>query len=236
MGLITLLYLLLSAICLTLILLGLHYGINQSNLDENRKKPLFRKVVVILGTWLVAVSILAIQGFFKDFSSFPPKITLTLIPPMIFWLILTIRSKTLKMILDRVPVHWIIYLQSFRVAVELILWRQFVEGLTPIQMTFEGRNFDVLAGLTAIVVGYIYSKKGYKIRKLAIAWNFFGLALLINILMIAILSFPTKIRYFMNEPANTLVAEFPVVLLPAFLVMIAYTMHFFSLKQLLSKS
>ena len=100
-------------------------------------------------------------------------------------------------------------------------------------MTFEGRNFDILVGLTAPVIGFLYVKDKVKFRRIALLWNFAGMALIINILVIAILSFPTKFRYFMNEPSNTFVTEFPGVLLPGLLVMIAYTMHYFSIKQLM---
>ncbi len=235
MQIIAISYILLSGICLLLILKGLSHGLIRSKIEKGRQFKVFRGASIGLAIWLVGVSVLASQGFFSDFSTLPPKITLTLMPPMIIWLVITIRSKTLKLILDKIPPHWIIGLQSFRIFVELILWKQFLEGLTPIQMTFEGRNFDVLVGLSAPIIAYLYAKKGRAFRKVAIIWNIAGMALLLNILVVAILSFPTKFRYFMNEPANTLVAEFPVILLPAFLVMIAYTMHYFSLKQLLSK-
>jgi hypothetical protein len=46
---------------------------------------------------------------------------------------------------------------------------------------------------------------------------------------------PTPFRYFQNEPANTLVAKFPFILLPGILVPIAYSMHIFSLRQLLAR-
>jgi hypothetical protein len=39
-------------------------------------------------------------------------------------------------------------LQTFRVGVELAFWRLHTEGLAPIQITFDGRNFDALVGLT----------------------------------------------------------------------------------------
>jgi len=58
--------------------------------------------------------------------------------------------------------------------------------------------------------------------------------LLLNILVIAVLSMPTPFRYFQNEPSNTLVAQFPFILLPGILVPIAYTLHIFSLRQLLT--
>jgi hypothetical protein len=40
----------------------------------------------------------------------------------------------------------------------------------------------------------------------------------------------------MNEPANTIVAVFPISWLPGLLVPLAYTLHIFSLKQLLGSS
>ena len=54
-----------------------------------------------------------------------------------------------------------------------------------------------------------------------------------NIVVIAVLSMPTPIRYFMNEPANVIVGQFPFILLPGVLVPIAYAMNIFSLRQLL---
>ena len=102
-------------------------------------------------------------------------------------------------------------------------------------MTFEGRNFDILTGLFALPVGYmLLNRKSYATR-LAVVFNFLGIILLIKILVIAVLSMPTSFRYFMNEPSNNLVAQFPFILLPGVLVPLAYTLHIFSLRQLLVK-
>ena len=46
---------------------------------------------------------------------------------------------------------------------------------------------------------------------------------------------PTPFRVFMKEPANTVVMKFPFILLPTFLVPLAYGLHFLSLRQLLMK-
>jgi uncharacterized membrane protein len=102
-------------------------------------------------------------------------------------------------------------------------------------MTFEGRNFDVITGILALPVGYLIARKKTYSSKLILAFNIIGIVLLLNILVIAVLSMPTSIRYFMNEPSNTLVGQFPFILLPGVLVPIAYTMHIFSLRQLLTK-
>ena len=55
-------------------------------------------------------------------------------------------------------------------------------------------------------------------RALVLAWNALGLALLATIVAVAFLSTPSPLRVFANEPANTIVAAFPYVWLPAFLV------------------
>jgi uncharacterized membrane protein len=104
----------------------------------------------------------------------------------------------------------------------------------PVQMTFEGKNFDVITGILALPVGYILLRKKSYATKLAIAFNVIGILLLLNILVIAVLSMPTPLRYFMNEPSNSIVAQFPFILLPAILVPVAYTLHIFSLRQLLT--
>jgi len=69
-------------------------------------------------------------------------------------------------------------------------------------------------------------------KTLLAVWNIACLGLLINIVTVAILSMPVPFQYFFNEPVNTAVAKFPYAFLPAFLVPLAYMLHFFSLRQL----
>lgn len=225
-------YFVLCGLCLFLTGRGLAYGLKRGGLSARGIHQFRVRYYLILISWIILISALALTGFLGNFEAFPPRITLTLMPPMIAMLVFTARSASLKAVLAAIPIQWLLYLQSFRVVVELMLWYQYELGITPVQMTFEGRNFDILAGITGPIMGYLYVKKGDKIRKLLVAWNFFGLALLLNILVVAVLSFPTPFRYFMNEPANYLVTEFPFVWLPGILVTLAYSLHFFSLKQL----
>jgi hypothetical protein len=125
-------------------------------------------------------------------------------------------------------------LQSFRFFVEILLWMLFAVGLVPVQMTFEGYNFDILSGISAVVIALL-TARGKISRTGLIIWNVVCLLLLINIVTIAILSTPSPVRVFMNEPVNRIVTYFPVSLLPGFLVPLAYMLHFFSLRQLLSE-
>jgi hypothetical protein len=101
-------------------------------------------------------------------------------------------------------------------------------------MTFEGRNFDVLSGLTAPLIAFLAFRNQLP-KSVLIAWNLICLGLLINIVTVAVLSMPTPFRYFMNEPANTIVAQFPISWLPTFLVPLAYMLSFISIRQLTLK-
>ena len=110
-----------------------------------------------------------------------------------------------------------------------------MENIIPRQMTFEGRNFDFLTGLTGLIVGVLVYRKIISSPRFIIGWNVLGLALLINIVSVAILSAPFPFRMFMNDPANTVIAYFPFIWLPGFVVPVAYCMHVLSIEQALLK-
>ena len=225
---------LLTLACIVLILTGLRAVLKRTNLEKSIQNKLFFGTVFILVTWIGFLTILSINGFFTDFSKLPPRPALAMLLPLPIIMLIAF-SKTGTRLLQTVPSHWLVFMQSFRIVVELLLLFAFMAGKLPVQMTFEGKNFDVVTGVLALPVGYLLARKKSYASKLGIAFNIVGIILLVNILVIAVLSMPTSIRYFMNEPSNTLVGQFPFILLPGVLVPIAYTMHIFSLRQLLAK-
>lgn len=79
-----------------------------------------------------------------------------------------------------------------RIPVEIILFWLFLNKEVPELMTFEGRNFDILAGLTAPFIAYFGLTKLNIKRKLILVWNFICLGLLINIVVNAIFSAPYR--------------------------------------------
>jgi hypothetical protein len=180
--------------------------------------------------WLILLGILSIRGFFSDFSRLPPRLLIALFTPLPFVLIF-MRSKAAKQVLLRIQPQWVIYLQSFRILVEIALWLLVRNGSLPVQMSFEGRNFDILVGLFAFPVGYYcYVKKSWP-PVTVLVYNIAGLVILLNIVTIAALSLPTPLRVFHNQPDSSLVTTFPFIYLPGLLVPLAYTLHIISLRQ-----
>lgn len=209
----------------------------KTSLSVDKQKKFTRNFLIAFLGWLVFMYAWSRFGTFRNFDLFPMNAAPVILIPLLTILFFSF-SKTVKEILPHISQENIIKFQVFRFYVEVLLWALFSEALLPVQMTFEGRNFDIVTGVTAVLLttrisGFMLLNKLPK--GLIILWNILGLALLINIVVIAILSMPTPLRYFMNEPANTIVTEFPISLLPAFLVPLAYMLHILSLRKALLK-
>ncbi len=222
----------LTLLCLVLVLRGLRFALSARGYPPVRRNRVVFFTALGLAAWLACTAWLSLSGLAGDFSSFPPPMMpLVLLPPLVVALFLTF-SDRFGAVLRHVPVQWLLYLQSFRMAVEVLLWALHAQGLLPVQMTFEGLNFDVLTGITAPLAAYLVTTRPQWRRPILLGWNLAGLALLGTIVVISILSLPTPLRAFTNEPANTIVTRFPFIWLPGFLVPLAYSLHFFALRQL----
>lgn len=186
-----------------------------------------------LGTWLLFTAGVAYTPFLWQLDAKPPRIFL-LVAPTLLGLAVFARSKKAGELLNALSPSWIVGFQAFRIAMEIILWQLFLAGIIPVQMTFEGRNFDILVGLTAPIVAWLMARKKMP-RTALIVWNWVSLAILLNIVIVAVLSTPVPFRVFMNEPANTVILSFPFVWLPTVVVPIAFLGHIASLRQILSR-
>jgi hypothetical protein len=93
----------------------------------------------------------------------------------------------------------------------------------PGEMTYTGRNFDIVTGATAIVFAAVLVT-GRAGRRLALLWNVMGLALLVNVVTVAILATP-RFHYFGDERPNIWVTYPPFVWLPAVMVLAALAGH-----------
>lgn len=174
--------------------------------------------------WLAASYALAASGALRNFSATPPRL-------LIFMAAATLVTTTLafsrwgRRLIDGLPASALVGFQAFRIPVEWFLDRVYHEGVIPVQMTFEGRNFDIVSGFTALAVAAVCVRSRIFPRGLVLAWSVLGTALLIHIVAIAVASAPGPLRVFHNEPPNTFVASPPFVWLPAFLVQAAWLGH-----------
>jgi hypothetical protein len=122
-----------------------------------------------------------------------------------------------------IPVWLLVGVQGFRLPLELAMHAMYVRGIMPVQMSYSGRNFDILTGASALLVASSIVA-GLGGRRLAMWWNAAGLALLLNIMVVAIASTPT-FRMFGDDRLNVWITRTPFVWLPAVMVLSALAGH-----------
>ena len=121
------------------------------------------------------------------------------------------------------PLWFLVGFQVFRFPLELLMHRAYVEGVMPVQMSYSGRNYDIVTGITAGVLGLWLARRPVQ-RWVVMSWNILGFVLLANIVTIAIVSTPV-FGWFGRERLNTFVTYPPFVWLPAILVTAALMGH-----------
>ena len=122
------------------------------------------------------------------------------------------------------PLAVLVGVQGFRLPLELLMHRAYEDGLMPVQMSYSGLNFDIVTGITALIVGALLAT-GRAGVPTARAWNVMGTLLLVNIISIALLSAPTPWRVFRDGPANVWITTVPYVWLPTVMVAFAILGH-----------
>jgi len=183
--------------------------------------------------WLGIHSYLASHNFYTSSYSLPPRAFLMIAPP-IFAIFTVLFCLWKSNYLSQLSLSTMTHIHVFRFPLELIVFTGFAtSGNIPEIMTFSGNNPDILVGISAPVIGYLYfSKKHISINAL-LAWNVFSLLILLNITTIAILSMPYPYQQFGLDQPNIALLNFPFIFLPSLLVGVAYFCHIISIHKIL---
>lgn len=195
--------------------------------DPQRQRKFIRGTTEALIGWLVYVSVISVTGIFTA-TTFPPRIPLLLVAPAFLFFIYFFTKKKFKPIIENTLHSWPVYFQSFRIIVELLTWWQFINGILPQSVTFEGNNFDILIGLTAPLIAFFTFARPRIGKVPFIIWNIAGLAALCIVVGILM-----KHSYFMDNANLSILGrgfgDFPYTFLAGLFMPLAVFMHIFSL-------
>ncbi|HMS40543.1 MAG TPA: hypothetical protein PKE69_09975, partial [Pyrinomonadaceae bacterium] len=169
-----------------------------------------KTLVFLISFWLFFQSIFALYGFYKLTPRNLPFVGV--LPSVLLVVALFIFAR--KSFIEPLPLKTLTLLSIVRIPVELCIFWLFQNKLMPQIMTFEGWNFDILSGISAIFITWFAFRGGKINPPILILWNVFGLILLINIVIIAVLSAPLPIQKFAFEQPNVAVLYFPFIWLP----------------------
>ena len=190
--------------------------------------------IIIAVVWILLQSVAGILGFYSDPLSMTARYPFLIFPPVIVLVFLFV-SGIGKFFIDGLNIKTLTILHIIRVPVEITLFWLFAHKSIPQAMTFEGRNFDILSGLSAPFI-YYFCFVNKKIGKWGlIAWNLICGLLLLNVVSIAVFSLPGRFTRFGFEQPNVALGYFPFLLLPTFLVPMVLLTNLAAIRQLLTK-
>ena len=183
-------------------------------------------------SWLLLQTILSLKGFYTDVNEIPPRIILLPLPPFIIILLFFVIKPGRKFLLQ-CNMYYLTLLHTIRIPVELCLLLLFYQKLIPEEMTFEGKNFDIISGITAPFITYLLLKRNKSRLKLILIWNIVCLLLLLNVVTNGILSAPSVFQQINFDQPNIAILYFPLVWLPSFIVPCIFFAHLISIYQIL---
>jgi hypothetical protein len=199
------------------LLTGLWRGLARTSLSAAVRRAVWLTVTVVYVAWLLAVEGFALKGAFNSLIGVPAALFI----PLAVGLPILLRSKLVGGVLDAMPWQWLVGLQTYRIFgfVFILAW---ATGQAPTVFAIPAGIGDFLTGLLALPVAFSGS------RGRAVGWNIFGLLDLVNAV---ILGFLTTTQLIVPD-APSIVANYPLVLIPAFAVPSSILLHALSLRQL----
>lgn len=191
-----------------------------------------RRVLTVLLAWVVVQGLIATTGFYEVTNTMPPRFALLIGPPLLVILSLFLTRRG-RHFLDSLQQPWLCLLHSVRAGVEMVLYALFLYKTVPVGMTFAGGNYDIVAGVTSILIFAFGYQRPLLGRGLLLTWNFISLALLLYIVRTGVLSAPTSFQRLAFDQPNIALFHFPFIWLPGCIVPLVLLSHLSTIRQLL---
>lgn len=215
-------YVPITFIAVVMITLGFFY-------QASRKSSIALGVLFI---WAFIQGIIGYTGFYTVTNTIPPRFVFLILPPITLILILFL-TKGGKRFIDQLDLKWLTLIHIVRLPVEIVLYWLFLAKAIPEIMTFEGRNFDIIMGISSPIVFYFSFVKRRLNSVGLLVWNIVGVLLVLNVAITGVLSTPVSFQQFAFEQPNIAVLHFPFNLLPSLVVPLVLFSHFVSIRQII---
>lgn len=197
--------------------------------NAKRKKTL---LVLFLLLWQLYIFSLGQTDLLNSFELPPRFVIFLILPAFLFTGIFIFKNRNNRW-LHHIPKSWLVYIQAFRIVVEILFVFSVAQGVLHQNVTIEGYNFDMILGFTAPLIAFLAFEKKVSSEKIVIIWNYVGLLVLVSIIFV----FFTTIYFpgFYGSTSNLMPLEFaryPYTLVAGFLMPVAVFIHVLSIVQL----
>jgi hypothetical protein len=183
---------------------------------------------IVLVGWATATALFARRGFFLQTDpQSPPPIGITLMLALVVLAVCLLASPSLRRLLTNQ--RNLILLNLWRL-VGVVFLMLMANGQMPALWALPAGIGDVIVGAAAPWIARdVETPLG---RRRAIIFNLFGMADLVVAVGLGTMTSPGPTQVFQTTPTSALVMQFPLALVPTFLVPLAFALHVVSLWQL----
>ena len=211
------------------ILLGLRTALANAGWSKHDRAGAFRILAVILISWFLVALVLGLADAYKAAPDRIPTIQYGIFIPLVIGAGLIWRSPAVGRIIDAVPQPWLVGVQLYR-ALGVTFLILYANDQMPGLFALPAGVGDVTVGLLAPVVALAYARDAQRNAGRVTTWNIFGILDLVVAITTGFITSPSTL--FSYEPPNALIAIFPLVLIPVYLVPLSALLHLASLAKL----
>ncbi|HEV2900323.1 MAG TPA: hypothetical protein VGX71_21300 [Pseudaminobacter sp.] len=206
------------------ILIGLGRALTQPGWSPSERKNVLWTVSLVLLIWFAIAIFLAVNGAYSAAADSLPTIQFGLLIPVIAGVALLFGSVTAARVLAAVPMQWLVGVQLYRVigGVFVVLW---LAGSIPGLFALPAGIGDIAVGVMAPFVAARYARNAGQGRGAVAWWNAFGVFDLVVALTLGLLTSPSPLQLFAFDRPNIIISEFPLILIPTFLVPLSIMLH-----------
>ena len=211
------------------ILFGLRNALAKAVWSKHERATAFRFSAVILIGWFLLAFALGLAGAYQAAPDRIPTIQYGIFIPFLIGAWLIWWSPGVGRIIDAVPLTWIVGVQLYR-ALGVIFLILYATDNMPGLFAWPAGVGDITVGLLAPVVALAYARDPQRNAGRVTTWNVLGILDLVVAIATGFITSPSTL--FSYEPPNELIAIFPLVLIPIYLVPLSLLLHLASLAKL----
>lgn len=156
---------------------GMEVTFRRKNVSTQRMRKWKLNTLLVIGGWLAYITLLSTTNLLTNTqSSF--RIPVLVLLPVSGFITYFFLSNKFKVFVTCFPKMMVVYGQTLRIAVELLIYGSYVQGVIPAHATFEGYNLNIVVGLTAPVIGCMAFLSKTLPSKTLVLWNIVGMGFL----------------------------------------------------------
>jgi len=211
------------------------YALIKADISATKRKNVALTISIYVSIWIslalgVAYSNILVPRADQEF----PLLGVLILGAAILGNLLFIRSKTLSLVLDATPLHWLAAIQIYRVIGVVFLLLEADGFLSPYFARSTGWG-DIAIGVTAPIVGFILWKDARKYFAVGLIWCGAGIADLLLVLFKAINSAPGPFQTTAFDVPTVIIGYFPFSLIPLIVVPISLILHVQMVRKILKR-